>query len=327
MDIKKENQGKVEEYRQSLQQAVQKQDEHCYAIAINIDCSILVAGCDSYIKVFEFNQGILKQVQLLNEHKYSIFTLNFMKRSNKFISGSNDNSIIIWERNINDLWICQQKLTGHTSSVYCLILNNNEDVIASGSRDNSIRFWVKQNLWKCTQTITDHNSVVYGLSLNEQQNRVISCGEDKLILVIEQKEIKKKWQVIQKIQVDQFGFRICFIDNDIFTFQPYENEQMIIFEMNKTNQFYIKTKDIQVKGGSDYCLFPQQYIKQKSILVNKYASNLNLIKMKQNGEFIIEQSIEFKTSDLYGCISDDGQYLITWDHEQKEYQVRKHMEK
>ncbi|CAD8113173.1 unnamed protein product [Paramecium sonneborni] len=309
-----------------IEQNTIKQDQLCRAIAINKDCSILVAGCDNQIKVFEFKQGMLKQLQLLGEHKDCVNTLNFMNRSNHFLSGSEDNLIIIWARNQNNSWICQQKLNGHTNSIFCLVLNNNDDIIISGSRDDKIKFWIKQNEWQCSQTITDHTNSVYGLSLNEQQNRVISCGEDKLILVIEQSQQNKKWILIQKIQVEIEGVRLCFIDNNIFTFQPWQQVYMIVYEMNNTNKLYIKTKNIQLKDGSDYTFFPQQYIKQKCILVNKNGSNVNLIRKKQNGEFIIEQSILFETQYIYGCMTDDGQYLITWDSKSEEFKIRKYIE-
>ncbi|CAD8110620.1 unnamed protein product [Paramecium primaurelia] len=304
-----------------------QQDQWCNAIAVNKDCSILVAGCDKQIKVFEFTQEILKQVQILNEHGNYVCTLNFMKRSDHFISGSQDNSIIIWARNQNNSWICQQKLNGHTSNIYCLLLNNNEDIIVSGSYDNTIKFWYKQNGWLCSQTITDHTDPVWGLSFNKQQNKLISCGHDKSILVIEQPELNKQWIVIQKIIVEQFGHRLCFIDNNTFTFYPYSSSYINVFEINNTNKQYTKTKDIPVKGSIDDCFFASLYIQSKCILVNKNGSNVSLIRKKKNGEFITEQSIEFGTQFIYGYMTDDGQYLITWDYKSKEIQIRKYEEK
>ncbi|CAD8131261.1 unnamed protein product [Paramecium sonneborni] len=103
---------------------------------------------------------------------------------------------------------------------------------------------------------------------------------------------------------------------------------MHIYELNNTNKQYSKTKDLIVKCGSDgACLFPQQYIKQKCLLVNKNGQNINLIKRKENGDFITQQSIDFGTSSLFGIMSDNGEYLITWDDISKEIQIRKYQEK
>ncbi|CAD8128354.1 unnamed protein product [Paramecium sonneborni] len=257
-----------------------KLNVYCCAIAINKDKSIVLAACNYQIKVLEFKQEQLKQTQLLSEHSQTVLTLNFMKKSTHFISGSYDSQIIIWSMNQNCQWICQYKLNKHISWINCLILNNNEDIMISGSNDKTIKFWFKQNEWKCSQTITDHTNDVYGLSLNEQQNRLISCGRDKLILIIEQSSQDSKWNVIQKIYVDTFGYRLCFINDNIFTFQPTYKEQMYIYEMSSTNKQYSKTKAISVKSDSYDCsdYFPQQYIKQKCLLVNKNGSNVNLIR-------------------------------------------------
>ncbi|CAD8063522.1 unnamed protein product [Paramecium primaurelia] len=302
------------------------QNQFCGAITFNKDCSTLLTGCKNQIQVFEFNQGMIKQTQILNEHRNNVFTLNFMNKSNQFISGSVDNSIIIWQLNQNNQWIPQQTLNGHTSNILCLILNNNEDLIISGSYD--IKFWIKKNEWTCQQTIKDHSSSVYGLSVNQQQNKVVSCGHDKLILIMEQQGQNKEWIVIQKITVEQSAYRICFIDNNMFTLSQYNKEQISVYEMNNINQQFTKTKDIDVKCGSDngYCLFPQQYINQKCILMSKNGLYVNLIRKKLNAEFVTQQSIHFDTNQLFGGMSNDGDYLITWDNESKQIQVRRYKE-
>ncbi|CAD8130384.1 unnamed protein product [Paramecium sonneborni] len=164
-----------------------KQKEICCAMALNKDNSIIVVGCNQYIKVFEFNKGKMKQIQLLkNKHTNNIWTLNFMKYSKQFISGSYDNSIILWSANQNNQYFYNQKLDLHEGNIYCLVLNIQEDLIISGSDDKTIRFWNRKNdKWFCQQVITDHTDSVFGLSLNEQSNRLISCSYDKSILVMQ----------------------------------------------------------------------------------------------------------------------------------------------
>ncbi|CAK85065.1 unnamed protein product, partial (macronuclear) [Paramecium tetraurelia] len=146
-----------------------KQREYCGAIAFNKDSSIVASGCENQIKIYEFKQGILKLIQVLNQHNSAVSTLNFMKKSNQFISGDRSGSILIWSSNNNTQWNCSQTIQGHNSWVSCLILNINEDIFISSSYDKTIKFWVKQNEWICQQTITDHTHYVKQISLNEQQ--------------------------------------------------------------------------------------------------------------------------------------------------------------
>ncbi|CAD8187255.1 unnamed protein product [Paramecium octaurelia] len=304
-----------------------KQNEFCRAIAFNKDCTLVVAGCNNLIKVFEFSQGQLKQFQVLSEHQNDVHTLYFMKKSAHFISGSADKSIIIWSLTQNSGWVCQQKLTGHTHYIRCMILDNTETLIISGSPDKTIKFWVKKNDWQCQQTITEHTSWISGLSLNEQQNRMISCGGDKQILIMEQFQKDQMWVVIQQIMVEQYGDRVCFINNDLFTFQPYSHETMHVYKKDN-NQQYSKLKEIDVKGGSsgDSYLFPQQFIKTKSILLNKNGQNINFLSQRGESELINEYSIDFGTYYLFGQMSEDGEYLMTWDNKSTEIQIRRYDE-
>ncbi|CAD8204849.1 unnamed protein product [Paramecium pentaurelia] len=230
-----------------------KQEKGCYSIAINKDNSIVLAGCDNLIKVFENQQGNLNQIQLLSEHTTTVYTLNFMQKSNNFVSGSHDKQIIIWQMNESNLWTFQQILNGHSHSIVFLLINNNENLINSSSYDNTIKFWNKQ--------MNDNLTVL--IKFSEQEYKLIACSNDSKILVIKFQQLENIWSVIQKIQVDQFGYRLSFINENLFTFQPECQEYMSIYEPNSTDKKFIKTKEINVKCDSNCCdnLFPQKYIK------------------------------------------------------------------
>ncbi|CAD8097136.1 unnamed protein product [Paramecium sonneborni] len=302
-----------------------KQHQWCGAITFNKDSSIVAAGCVKDIKVFLNLRGKLNQIQLLSEHAKDVCTLKFMKNTNNFVSGSDDNLIIIWQAIENNQWKIYQKLNGHQNRIYCILLNKADDQIISSSQDKTIKFWMGQSQWSCQQTITDHSHYIYSLSLNEQSNKLISCSQDQQILIMEQQNLDKLWFVIQKIKLSQLGYRLCFINDDQFTFQPFSKDQMHVYEMDRDNQQFRKTKEVAVKCGQniDYYLFPQQYLQSKCLLVNKNSKNVNLIRKNENGDFIIQQSIEFGTYQIFGQLSDDGEYLITWDNESKEIQIRK----
>ncbi|CAD8084259.1 unnamed protein product [Paramecium primaurelia] len=323
-----------------------KQPEYCQAIAINQDNTLVLVGCEKEIRVFELIQNKLVQIDILKGHNDSIFTLDFFKKQkNSFISGSRDDSIMIWLY-LNEQkksWSCSQQLVGHTSSILCLIYNQKEDLIISGSDDKTIKFWSynencennNKQLWSCFQTIKKHSSYVYALSLNENQTKLISCGLDKLILVMEllKTQYSYSWIVLQEINVENDGYRLCFIENNIFAFQPRSYSKMDIYEItsNSEGQF-LKTKEIDVKGYSQSCdnLFPSKFSNQKCILMIKNGKNVNLIRCGNycNGnivserQFVLEQVIEFDDNCIYGTLSDDGQYLLTWDYFTKEIQIR-----
>ncbi|CAD8130246.1 unnamed protein product [Paramecium sonneborni] len=77
-----------------------KQYDQFLSIAFNKDYSIVIAGQDKDIRGFKHIQGKLNQIQLLSEHTGNVFTLNLMKNPNNYVSGSDDNSSIIWYRQV-----------------------------------------------------------------------------------------------------------------------------------------------------------------------------------------------------------------------------------
>ncbi|CAD8207211.1 unnamed protein product [Paramecium pentaurelia] len=319
-------------YEQINQNNSIKQQEFCGALSFNADCSILAVGCNKQIKMYDFMQGTLKLIQTLNDHYNIIVTLNFMKNNNQqFVSGSSDNYIFVWILNQNYQWVCQQKLQGHTSGILCLILSENDDLMITGSRDKKIKFWIKPNNnadWSCSQTISEHKDYVNAVSMNEKENRLISCGEDKLILVFERpSKFQDQWNLIQKITIQIMGLRLSFISDNQFTFQPCKQSYMSVFDLDKNNIYKLKA-DVAVKGGNDDCyyLFPQQFNKQKNVLINKNVSYINFIRKNENGELITEQSIDFCTNSINGKLSNDGEYLATWDRKSWEIQIRKYYE-
>ncbi|CAD8130716.1 unnamed protein product [Paramecium sonneborni] len=124
--------------------------------------------------------------------------------------------------------------------------------------------------------------------------------------------IQQKWIVIQKIKADQSKYRLCFINNNLFTFQPDYGNLMQVYEMNS--------------GDDDYIFSPQQDIKPKQLLVTKHSDNISLIRNIENDVFKIESSIQFWDYCLFVQMSDDGEYLITWNKLSKELQIWKYTE-
>ncbi|CAK76409.1 unnamed protein product (macronuclear) [Paramecium tetraurelia] len=294
-----------------------KQLQWCNAIALNKNSSLVVAASQNDIK------GKLELLQIC-QNKNQVYTLNFMKNSNNFVSGFIDNSIIIWKENAENQWNFEQILNGHLGSILCLLLNNKDDLIISASQDKTIKFWIKQNQWKCSQTITDHTESVISISLNEQQNKLISSSLDYQILVIERSELDSNWNVRQKIKVDQKGLRLCFINDKLFTFQPSAQDQMHVYEIDRVTNQFRRTSEIAVKSGSNKCdsSFSQFYSKSKCLLLNKNGNFVNLMRMQKNGRFVVEQSIQFNDYHIFGQMTDDGELLVTWDAGSKEIQIR-----
>ncbi|CAD8207860.1 unnamed protein product [Paramecium pentaurelia] len=311
---------------QLLEQNSIKEPEWCFSFAFNKDSTILAVGCQSYIKLFEFTNERVSLNQILMNTDF-VRSIYFMKKSQNLISGGEDSSILVWQKNQDHQWFIYQKLLGHSKPIKHIIMNQNEDLIISCSSDKTIKFWVKQNEWVCSQTITNHTQQVLSLSINESQNKLISCSEDKSILVMELSSITNMWLVKQRIFLQEQGRRLCFIGDNQFTFQPKNQDILYLFQWNSTSQQFYQEMEIPVDSSLDTnYYFPQQFINQKQLLINKNGNYINLLRRKVDGTFIKEKAIKFNTNQIFGTMNDSGDYLVTWDQEQKQLQFRKFSE-
>ncbi|CAD8129427.1 unnamed protein product [Paramecium sonneborni] len=298
-----------------------KLEEWCQAIAINKNNQILLVGASSNIKIFNFNHKKIKYIQSIGGHVQGISTLAFMQQKEFFVSGSLDGILIVWPQYLVTSKKFTQKIKGHVKTITCVQLSLDSNIIITGSRDKTIKFWYRSHLdnqqYYLYQSINEHTKDVYGLSLNEQCNEVISCSEDKTILILEFKEC---WTVKQKIKGD--GVRLCYLPNNVFVFQPYNQEHLEIYYLD-TSLLYIKLKDVPIKISDYGCqpYFPALYNKNKQIIVVKNCSNVNLFTYCSKCIDLIE-SIDFQENWLYGTFSDDGDFLITYDYKSKELQIR-----
>ncbi|CAK80206.1 unnamed protein product (macronuclear) [Paramecium tetraurelia] len=305
-------------------------EEKCLSFAFNSDSSILVVGCNCFIKVFEFKQGQLTLRQILNDHKDYVRCLYFMNRTNQFISGCNDCKIMIWSCDSNNLWYCSQVLEGHTDYVRAgVIMNNREDLIISGCDDRSIRFWSKKDSqWHCKQILNGHSAEVRSLSLNPSSTQLISCSTGTEIFLTQYHQNRKQWCIIQIIPTNKCGYSLKFIKDDLFTFQPFDQEILQIYKREQEQQNFQIIQELKVNSKDNRLdFFSQQLIEEKSILLHKNGNTINIIQINQkNNEFSVVQSIQSSDVYLYGSMTRDGKYLVTWDNESRSIRVRKYQQ-
>ncbi|CAD8206681.1 unnamed protein product [Paramecium octaurelia] len=305
------------------------ENSQTFTFAINSQTSILVLGqYKGTIKVFSFDDGSLKLIQVLKEHNFNVKCLYFMKQSSSFLSGSNDRSIIIWQEDFDKRWYSSQRLIGHQGYVQCIIMNTQENLIISGSQDKTIRFWIKEIDWKCHQIVRAHDNSVRSISLNTFEDQLISCAEEDLkVLVIQLQNDHKTWAIVNEIRVDYWGSSILFIEDSMFAFQPYGIDQLYLFKQQKTqkNQYTFK-ESITIKSGEDCtALFPQVFIKQKSILMTKNGRFINILRKDKNDEYVIAQSFENSVNccGIQGTLTFNGEFLIIWDGQVNKIIVRR----
>ncbi|CAD8165294.1 unnamed protein product [Paramecium pentaurelia] len=310
------------------------QAQSSQAIAINRYNTLLLVSALKKIKVFYFKNKQLKYNQIINKHSDEVTTLNFFQIKPWFISGSRDGSIIIWPTSLMKYPKYIMKFKGHSNWINCVVLQPlNQDLIISFSKDSTIKFWSVSNT-SCMQTIRLINQDIYSSSINNQGNKLIACSNNNQILVLEEISCFK-WIITQRIVVQNFGYRLSFITNNIFAFQSHKQANLQIYYLNALNQTFSKMMDVQIQGGDQPCnlYFPMIYVPSKNCLLVKNGYKLNLIsivlsKEEELLECKLQQVIDFKKvlwSQIFGTISQDGQFLITWDYKSFLIQIREYV--
>ncbi|CAD8206682.1 unnamed protein product [Paramecium octaurelia] len=323
-----------EAFSYELQSRLSYDSQLCLAIAINHNNQQVIASEYTFIKLFQFKDGVLRLLKTV-KNSGDIVTLNYFKKRSHFISGSYDSQLTIWSTNIQTSKYLV-KLSGCSDNINCLVIHPSEDLIICGS--NCIQFWsqdsefAQHQQWVQFQNIENQIDRCFGLSINQNGNELVSCGSSNQILVM-RGSTKQLWKIIQAISVENLGFRLTYISDRVFSFQPEKSNCLEIYSFNSLLGQYVKYNDIQVKLSEDYCyeFFPSVYIPSKKIILSKNGRSIHIIKVFTQSEqqdvmqFKLQQSICFGTSSIFGTMSDNGEYLITWEYDIGQIQIRKYL--
>ncbi|CAD8107822.1 unnamed protein product [Paramecium sonneborni] len=332
-EIKKKMDDKKKFVYEKMRDNQINQSKLCYALEINYDNSMILVGEESAIKVYTFNSNKMKFLQLLQSHQYEVLTLNyFPNKSQFFLSGSVDSSLIIWAKNLLAKPKIIQKLKEHTSTIFCVILYfNDKNLIVSGGDDSTIKFWTTKQLnlyqWFCFQTIREDTYQVLGLSINQEGSQIASCHLNYQIFVMEQEKHSIFWLIKQKIDVDMYGYHICFINNNTFVTSSDRTCNLSTYCLDSTTSNYILIDQKQLPSSDcNDILFPTILNYKKNLILNKNGSNINILRVLKNqqqfAQLELEQTITFKGSENFiGTISNDGNYIITWDDKSSKIQI------
>ena len=113
-------------------------------------------------------------VLVINENKYSIYSLAMTSSGNLLASGSPENCVRLW-----DPRTCSKtmKLKGHTHNIRAILLNKDGTQCLSASSDHTIRLW-SLSQQRCISTVEVHSDGVWALLANESFSKVYSGGKD-----------------------------------------------------------------------------------------------------------------------------------------------------
>jgi WD40 repeat protein len=106
-----------------------------------------------------------------------IRSVSFSPDGRTFASGSEDNTIKLWNTKTGELI---KTLPGHTGLIWSVSFSPDGETLASGSEDNAIQLWnVKTR--KLIKTLPGHKNKVYSVSFSPDGRTLASGSKDKTI--------------------------------------------------------------------------------------------------------------------------------------------------
>jgi WD40 repeat protein len=247
-------------------------------ILISTEDNKIITSCDDMnIRVFDANQNF-KCIQILKGHTgpvTKIIYLNKIKDSTKLLSGSEDDTIKIWEMKNSSTYefkcINTLKGQGGTITLFALINNDdgmNEGKFASAAGDLTIRIWEPKGDYKNSTSITNvHLGKITGLKVYRNNIFLISCSEDKTINIYSLRD-ENKLIIKLKEHTDKI--------NDIL---------LCKFNFGLHNKLYEKSVSSLIKDGKE------------TESINVTTENKKLASRKTNKEKSIDKEKEKDTKD------------------------------
>jgi WD40 repeat protein len=112
-------------------------------------------------------------------HEGCVFGIAFSFDGSKIFSGSSDETIRVWDANIEIL----PPLQGHDGSVHCIAFSPNGSKIVSGSADKTIRVWDVGTGIEMLPPLQGHEASIRFVAFSHDESKIISGSDDKTIRV------------------------------------------------------------------------------------------------------------------------------------------------
>jgi len=119
--------------------------------------------------------------QFLSGHSYDVTSIAFSPGGNTLASGSDDNTIILWD--VASRQPIGQPLSAHSNSVTSVAFSPDGNTLASGSEDNTIILWDVASRQPIGQPLSGHSNSVTSVAFSPDGNTLASGSNDTTIIL------------------------------------------------------------------------------------------------------------------------------------------------
>jgi hypothetical protein len=148
--------------------------------------------------------------KLLEGHTNLVNSVCFCPDNTKICSGSNDNTVKIWDAKRGE---CITTLSGHTNSVNSVCFSPDNTIICSGSKDKTVKIWDAKR-GECITTLSGHTNSVTSVCFSPNDKKIIICSvsQDGKIKLWEKKKhyTYSTYSIIYDIDNKLPIYSVCF---------------------------------------------------------------------------------------------------------------------
>ncbi len=119
----------------------------------------------------------VKLLRTLQGHQDLVLSVAFDPQGETLASGSNDNTVKLWEVRSGKLI---RTLEGHQDLVWSVAFDPQGGTLASGSADNTVNLWEARS-GKLIHTLEGHQGVVYSVTFDPQDRTLASGSDDRTV--------------------------------------------------------------------------------------------------------------------------------------------------
>ncbi|CAD8140681.1 unnamed protein product [Paramecium octaurelia] len=306
------------------------QKECCLNIAFNFSDSLMISTKVQNIQIWRFDNGKINMPQNLGNHDDWVNCIIYSKQQEAFFSGSDDETIRIWKLQ-NNSWTSSKPFKKH--KVYSLLLNSKEDQLFSGGNDHQIIVWkvnLKMNELILVYELSKHKDSVLSMSLNQSENILVSCSNLRSEIIVwengQDNKMKFK-QLVKQSQSQHYpGKKLFFLSENYFIWVTANRDADKIFVFERKNGRFQENSEQtielnQERENDDMFLFPIVKDEKTQLIIVRHKTHIYFLKDFGQGKLKIIQQLNCETTNIYGTITNNMQYLIYWDSKTQGYTV------
>ncbi len=148
-----------------------------------VDNQLILASAGEDGRIILWDVTNLAAIQQFGEpllgHGDRVFSLSFGPDGKTLVSGSQDESVILWDISANQrLGLAQ---TAHNDQVHSVAVNSESQRLASAGKDRIIKLWDISATPPISQPLTGHTSTVYSLDFSPDGQILASGGADSTL--------------------------------------------------------------------------------------------------------------------------------------------------